>query len=49
MCTGGEPKCGKKDNRGREVPLEGIGVFGMEGCRRAHVWVAKHAHLCPDL
>jgi hypothetical protein len=35
MCTGGEPMCGKKDNRGREVPLEGIGVFGMEGCRKS--------------
>jgi hypothetical protein len=35
MCIGGEPKCGTKDKRGREVQLEGIGVFGMEGCRKS--------------
>jgi hypothetical protein len=33
--TGVEPKCGIKDNRGREVPLEGIGVFGMKGGRKS--------------
>jgi hypothetical protein len=28
-------ECGTKDNRGREVPLEGIGVFGMGHCRNS--------------
>ncbi len=39
-------ECGTKDKRGREVPLEGIGVFGMEGCRKSSCLGGQSMHIC---